>query len=100
MEPSPDVALNNLSNGRDRDRDREELSASPQLGDQPSSNGPEFSLPPADGGKDAWLFLAACFVVEALVWGKRKMSASWPTLLSVSRLCIFLRSVSGILQYP
>lgn len=33
-------------------------------------HGPEFSLPQADGGKDAWLFLAACFVVEALVWGK------------------------------
>ena len=24
----------------------------------------------ADGGKDAWLFLAAGFVVEALVWGE------------------------------
>lgn len=30
----------------------------------------EFSLPQADGGRDAWLFLAACFVVEALVWGE------------------------------
>ncbi|KAL1843391.1 hypothetical protein VTK73DRAFT_2856 [Phialemonium thermophilum] len=29
----------------------------------------QFSLPPADGGKDAWLFLASCFAVEALVWG-------------------------------
>jgi hypothetical protein len=28
------------------------------------------SLPPVDGGKDAWLFLAAGFVFEALVWGK------------------------------
>lgn len=27
------------------------------------------NLPPADKGKDAWLFLAACFMVEALVWG-------------------------------
>jgi len=27
-------------------------------------------LPPVDGGKDAWLFLTACFAVEALVWGK------------------------------
>lgn len=27
------------------------------------------SLPPVDGGKDAWLFLAAGFVFEALVWG-------------------------------
>lgn len=30
----------------------------------------EFSLPPTDTGKDAWLFLAACWAVEALVWGK------------------------------
>ncbi|KAH7011266.1 major facilitator superfamily domain-containing protein [Ilyonectria destructans] len=29
----------------------------------------EFSLPRVDGGKDAWLFLAACFTVEALTWG-------------------------------
>ncbi|KAF2223479.1 major facilitator superfamily domain-containing protein [Elsinoe ampelina] len=28
-----------------------------------------FSLPPADGGKDAWLVLLACFILEALVWG-------------------------------
>lgn len=27
------------------------------------------SLPPTDGGKDAWLFLFACFMMEALVWG-------------------------------
>ncbi|RFU72056.1 hypothetical protein TARUN_10208 [Trichoderma arundinaceum] len=27
------------------------------------------SVPPADTGKDAWLFLAACFVMEAMVWG-------------------------------
>ncbi|KAG7422418.1 hypothetical protein ACKAV7_001713 [Fusarium commune] len=27
------------------------------------------SLPPVDGGKDAWLFLAASFMVEALTWG-------------------------------
>lgn len=25
--------------------------------------------PPMDGGINAWLFLAACFVMEALVWG-------------------------------
>ena len=27
------------------------------------------TLPRADGGKDAWLVLAGCFVLEALVWG-------------------------------
>ncbi|KAI9726109.1 MAG: hypothetical protein M1834_009425 [Cirrosporium novae-zelandiae] len=29
----------------------------------------EAPLPLADGGKDAWMFLAGCFLVEALVWG-------------------------------
>ncbi|KAF5230028.1 hypothetical protein FANTH_14009 [Fusarium anthophilum] len=29
----------------------------------------EFSLPRENGGKDAWIFLAACFIMEALVWG-------------------------------
>lgn len=29
----------------------------------------EFSLPPVDGGKDAWLFLVAAFIIEVLVWG-------------------------------
>lgn len=28
------------------------------------------SIPPADGGKGAWMFLAGCFIFEALVWGK------------------------------
>lgn len=27
-------------------------------------------LPPADTGKDAYLFLLACFVLSALVWSK------------------------------
>ncbi|KAL2839835.1 major facilitator superfamily domain-containing protein [Aspergillus pseudoustus] len=27
------------------------------------------SVPPIDHGKDAWFFLAACFFMEALVWG-------------------------------
>ncbi|KAF2102473.1 putative MFS monocarboxylate transporter [Rhizodiscina lignyota] len=30
---------------------------------------PGFSLPRADGGKDAWLFLVSCVMLEALVWG-------------------------------
>jgi hypothetical protein len=37
---------------------------------------PEFSLPQADGGRDAWLFLGACFIVEALIWGIYKVSFS------------------------
>ncbi len=32
------------------------------------------SLPKADGGKDAWLFLAGSFAIEALTWGECKHS--------------------------
>lgn len=35
-----------------------------------AEDGEVFSLPPADGGKDAWLFLASCVVFEAISWGK------------------------------
>ncbi|KAI0108437.1 MFS general substrate transporter [Daldinia grandis] len=44
-------------------------SGSQQADPQPEDGRQEFSLPPVDGGKDAWLFLAACFAIEALVWG-------------------------------
>jgi hypothetical protein len=30
----------------------------------------QVNLPRADGGREAWLFLAGCFIIEALVWGK------------------------------
>lgn len=29
----------------------------------------EINLPPVDTGKHAWLFLTACFIFEALIWG-------------------------------
>ena len=55
------IVLNNLSGDPDN-----------SAGDAPGSSSVpyEFSLPQADGGKDAWLFLAAGFVIEALVWGQ------------------------------
>lgn len=33
------------------------------------SDAHEINLPPVDRGKHAWLFLAACFIFEALIWG-------------------------------
>jgi len=35
----------------------------------PAPDDHERGIPRADGGIHAWLFLAACFMVEALVWG-------------------------------
>jgi hypothetical protein len=37
---------------------------------EPQASNAEFSLPPVDTGKEAWLFLAACWVVEAFTFGK------------------------------
>jgi hypothetical protein len=54
-----------------------ELHRHEQETEQPYTVRPEFSLPQADGGKDAWLFLAAAFFVEALVWGKVSVSHLW-----------------------
>jgi hypothetical protein len=34
----------------------------------------QVSLPKADGGKEAWLFLCGCFTIEALVWGRPELS--------------------------
>jgi len=59
---SPRIELTNLS--IDGDQLRHELD------DGATGHGHAFSLPQADGGKQAWLFLGACFIVEALVWGK------------------------------
>jgi len=41
-----------------------------QQGDETAEREAAQSLPRVDGGKDAWLFLAACFMLEALIWGK------------------------------
>jgi hypothetical protein len=45
-----------------------------------------FSLPPTDGGKDAWLLLLACFMLEALIWGTSCATVlpvvlTWPACL-------------------
>jgi len=37
--------------------------------DQRLNSDDGFSLPPTDGGKDAWLCLFACFMLEAMIWG-------------------------------
>ncbi|KAJ4334943.1 hypothetical protein N0V95_009034 [Ascochyta clinopodiicola] len=46
-----------------------ELSAIDPHHNEAGAAEPEFSLPPVDGGKDAWLFLFSAFVLEMLVWG-------------------------------
>ncbi|OAX78859.1 hypothetical protein ACJ72_06829 [Emergomyces africanus] len=54
-----------LSEGRNVPTNLEEKGVAPvHLQDEQSTQ-----FPPIDRGKDAWLFLAACFFMEALVWG-------------------------------
>ncbi len=70
MESHNELVLNDLSNYLGNTQD----AASPPSENEVTTVQQEFSLPQADGGKDAWLLLAAGFVVEALVWGKFKGS--------------------------
>jgi len=43
------------------------------------------TLPRVDGGKDAWLVLTGCFVLEALVWGYvPEMLAFWHRIAVMS----------------
>lgn len=65
MEGQNDIVLNDLSNFLGSNV---QVDGSQHLHDE--SNHHEFSLPSADRGKDAVLFLVAGFVVEALVWGQ------------------------------
>lgn len=44
-------------------------SVSPDIGSE-SEHG--VSLPPVDTGRDAMLFLAACIIIECLVWGEEQ----------------------------
>jgi len=46
-----------------------ELESSQRWNEQPANEN-ESLLPPTDCGKDAWLFVAAGFMVEMMVWGE------------------------------
>lgn len=46
-----------------------ELSAINPQHDEARAAEAEFSLPPVDTGKDAWLFLFSAFMMDILVWG-------------------------------
>lgn len=58
------------------------------------------NLPPVDGGAQAWLFLAGCFVMEALVFGTFSPHAPSAHVLTPSRRTrILFRCLSGLLQH-
>ncbi|KAI0159981.1 major facilitator superfamily domain-containing protein [Hypoxylon sp. FL1284] len=67
MAREPPIEFDATASGRPEMRAiNEDLSE--DLSDRQASS-LESSLPPADSGKSAWLFLAACWVVEMLIWG-------------------------------
>ncbi len=59
-------------------------------------------LPPADRGNAAWLFLAGCFFIEGLIWGKHRRKQSKLFMLSLTqphdRLALLIRYLPEILQ--
>lgn len=41
----------------------------------------EETLPPQDGGKGAWIFLAGAAIIEIVAWGRLMTVCSWPWLI-------------------
>ncbi|KAL8700048.1 MAG: hypothetical protein Q9224_001141 [Gallowayella concinna] len=65
-----DIALNDLCEDRvSEGSDNSDINLGRRFPRPSDANRREFTLPQADRGKDAWLFLAGCFMVEALIWG-------------------------------
>lgn len=94
------MELQSPPNTRDHEA-RQITSSNLEIEAQSPEGHTQFSLPPVDGGKDAWLFIFASFLLEALVWGK-----SLPCLRSIAKLLIAFRvpilvwRFSILLLYP
>ncbi|KAK4172241.1 major facilitator superfamily domain-containing protein [Triangularia setosa] len=58
----------NTANGYNAGQNKEEDDAQNNSAESRAQSA-EFSLPPVDRGKDAWLFLAACYAIEAVTFG-------------------------------
>lgn len=63
----------------------------------------EMNLPPVDRGRRAWLFLAACFVIEALIWGMLREGKRFLMVVYANpytlRFHFFVRYLPGLLQH-
>lgn len=59
-------------------------------------------LPPVDQGKHAYLFLLACFILEALIWGKASLTSAFlpPPPFPLSQRRSDRMSLSGSLRTP
>jgi MFS family permease len=57
------------------------------------TSGAPSSLPPVDGGRRAWIFLAACFMLEGVAWGRY-----WSSKSIIYRTLIDL--ISSIIGFP
>jgi hypothetical protein len=82
-----------------QDPGREEGFASSGLDLTSTHENEASSLPPVDGGKDAWLFLAASFMVEALTWGESHLNLLDSSTDWLDRLPVRIRCIPRLLQY-
>lgn len=66
----PDIALYSLREERPYEGSNNTYDGLRRRFQPQAASSHEHSLPQADRGKEAWLFLAGCFMVEALIWGE------------------------------
>ena len=63
------VELTSFPSARNSETHLNTLQSRADQGQEESAEHNTQSLPPVDGGWQAWTFLAACFALEAIVWG-------------------------------
>ncbi|EXK76056.1 hypothetical protein FOQG_19184 [Fusarium oxysporum f. sp. raphani 54005] len=74
--------------------------SNPDITEEQSFEGhTQFSLPPVDGGKDAWLFLFAAFLLEALVWGKSPHRFNHEPFAGLSGIATIGTCAMGIMYF-
>lgn len=65
-----EIGLHNINQTSDYDANDESPIETQRSPIQMRQHENHSTLPPVDGGRQAWLFLAGSFSIEALVWGK------------------------------
>ena len=94
MASNENLALSNVGRALASGYEEDGLQRAPSRRSHPHEMQNEnYSLPKADGGKDAWFFLAGCFCIEALTWGECiKYNICNPLVMTTGRVWTHIAS--------
>ena len=104
MDSADNISLNDYGHSRTSsyaESGRSRVYIGSTIGEQEHE---QVALPRADGGRQAWLFLAGSFMMEALIWGESSLSVQHlgfaaMAIIDLFRLSILVWYIPGILLY-